>query len=192
MSEEEKKINQPRKHVFDGIYEYDNDMPQWWLRLFWATIIFSIGYMGFYHVPRHEPRGLIAEYDRAVAEDKARTARLKTKTGQQTIDWESATKDESLLARAKETWTAMCAACHLESGGGSVGPNLTDNAWIHGFTPEAITASIANGIIANGMPAWGPILGDTKIQELVAFIKTIQNTNVAGGKPPQGDILDQQ
>lgn len=187
----ERKKDEPRGHVFDGIYEYDNDMPQWWIALFVITIVFSLGYMIYYHA--HTPKGqsLIAEYENALAMETARKKELNPETTG-TFDWDDAAKDQALMARAKETWGSMCVACHLESGGGSVGPNLTDKYWIHGYTPEALEKVIRDGVITAGMPAWGPVIGDTKVRELVVFVRSLRNLNVAGGKAPQGDQIDER
>lgn len=187
---DERKKDELRGHVFDGIYEYDNDMPQWWIWLFWVTIVYSLGYMIFYHA--HTPRGqsLVASYEAEVAAQLAKESQKKREPAGQ-FDWNQAASDSALLARAKETWVAMCAACHLESGAGSVGPNLTDKYWIHGFTTDAIEAVIANGVITAGMPAWGPVLGDAKVRELTVYVRSLRNTNVAGGKAAQGTLIDE-
>jgi cytochrome c oxidase cbb3-type subunit 3 len=184
------KKDEPRGHVFDGIYEYDNDMPQWWLALFWITIVFSLGYMIFYHANSPKGMSLVASYEADLAADAERRKAQVPQSGE-SFDWSAAAGDEALLARAKETWMSTCTACHLENGAGSVGPNLTDKYWIHGFTPEAIEKVIRDGVPANGMPAWGPVLGDAKVRELTVFVRSIRNSNVAGGKAPQGEIVDE-
>ncbi|MEY2981426.1 MAG: hypothetical protein RL562_1653, partial [Planctomycetota bacterium] len=69
------------------------------------------------------------------------------------------------------------------------GPNLTDSAWIHGSGPLQIHATITNGVVEKGMLAWGPILGPTKVQQVAAYVMTIRETNVAGGKEPQGEVV---
>ncbi|MEO6420141.1 MAG: c-type cytochrome, partial [Polyangiaceae bacterium] len=71
--------------------------------------------------------------------------------------------------------------------GGTIGPNLTDSYWIHGGAPDKIYATIHDGVLAKGMPAWGAQLGNSQVQSLTAFVLTLRDTNVAGGKPPQGE-----
>ena len=68
------------------------------------------------------------------------------------------------------------------------GPNLTDSAWIHGGAPLQIHTTITNGVVEKGMLAWGPILGPTKVQQVAAYVLSIRDTNVDGGKEPQGAV----
>jgi cytochrome c oxidase cbb3-type subunit 3 len=80
-----------------------------------------------------------------------------------------------------------CVACHAANGGGGIGPNLTDSAWIHGSRPTTHLRTMVNeGVLARGMPAWGPQLGHERVQAVVAYVLTLKDTNVAGGKAPQG------
>ena len=78
-------------------------------------------------------------------------------------------------------------SCHLATGGGSIGPNLTDNAWLHGGRPTQMYRTVLEGVAARGMPAWGAQLGEAKVQAAVAYLLTLRNTIVAGGKAPQGE-----
>jgi cytochrome c oxidase cbb3-type subunit 3 len=96
--------------------------------------------------------------------------------------------DAARVAEGKALFITYCAPCHGPEGGGKIGPNLTDNAWIHGGAPEKIFAQITNGAPSKGMIAWGPQLGSERVKKLTAFVLSIKNTNVPGGKAPQGTV----
>ncbi len=83
-----------------------------------------------------------------------------------------------------------CAVCHGQEGQGNIGPNLTDNAWIHGGAPMQIFATVWKGVPEKGMVTWGPVLGKERIRSVVAYVLTLRNTNVAGGKPPEGQVYE--
>jgi cytochrome c oxidase cbb3-type subunit 3 len=87
----------------------------------------------------------------------------------------------------KQVFVSTCAACHRADGGGNIGPNLTDEFWIHGDKPQDIWSTVHNGIPAKGMPTWGPQIGEAKVASVVAYVLSIRNTNVPNGKAPQGE-----
>lgn len=93
-----------------------------------------------------------------------------------------------LVAAGKEIFTSTCTPCHGADAQGVIGPNLTDSAWLHGSKLASVERSIRHGWPSKGMPAWGPQLGDAKIRAVAAFVVSIRNTNVPGGKPPQGVV----
>jgi cytochrome c oxidase cbb3-type subunit 3 len=84
-------------------------------------------------------------------------------------------------------FATTCAACHAPTGGGNIGPNLTDEYWLHGGAPEEIYKSIRDGFPTKGMPAWGAQLGERRVRAVTAYVLSIRNTHAPGGKPPQGD-----
>jgi mono/diheme cytochrome c family protein len=88
----------------------------------------------------------------------------------------------------KALFATYCIPCHGPDGGGKMGPNLTDSAWIHGSSPEQIFAEIANGTPDKGMVPWAPLLGANRVMALTAFVLNIKNTDVPGGKAPQGTV----
>ena len=91
--------------------------------------------------------------------------------------------------RCRKLSRQSCEACHTANGGGNIGTNLTDNAWIHGGRATQIYRVVLEGVPAKGMVAWGPQLGDERVQSVVAYVLTLRNTNVPGGKAPQGDVM---
>jgi cytochrome c oxidase cbb3-type subunit 3 len=80
-----------------------------------------------------------------------------------------------------------CVACHGDRAQGNIGPNLTDDRWLHGGTPTSIFATVRDGVGTRGMPQWGPVLGDRGLQSVVAYVLTLRDTNVSG-RPPEGEV----
>jgi cytochrome c oxidase cbb3-type subunit 3 len=95
-------------------------------------------------------------------------------------------QDATAVREGHDVFARTCAPCHAPTGGGLVGPNLTDEFWLHGGAPQQIYASVGRGYAANGMPEWLPSLGPATVQAVTAYVLTLRNTHVPGGKPPQG------
>lgn len=174
--------------VFDGIEEEDNHLPRWWLAIFFLTIIFSFGYWLLYHSTEvlETPSRAFA---REAAEAKAKLA-LENPTSNESL--RALAKDAAAVAEGKKTFETLCVACHKADGSGSVGPNLTDRYWIHGNGPDKIYAAVMTGFPLKGMPPWGAQLGAQRTRQLVAFVLSIENTDIPGGKSPQGDLVASQ
>jgi len=174
-------------HEYDGIREFDNRLPSWWLMTLWGAVVFSIGYWTYYHTTGTGSSSKEA-YLAEVGESKKAEAERAAKAGVVTDDDLLAlTKSAEALERGKQAYTTNCIACHKADGGGLVGPNLTDAFWIHGDKPTDLYKVVAEGVLPKGMPAWKPVLGPTTTQEVVAYVLTMKDTNVAGGKEPQGN-----
>lgn len=186
MNKPEQKKNKPRDHEFDGIQEYDNDMPRWWVNLFILCIIFSVLYFAWYHLPFFPSKSLLDEYNFAAKTAATEADERREKSAQEGFDYKAALQDATLVSRGKEAFVTTCSPCHANDGGGSVGPNLTDAFWIHGGSPAKIEATINNGAIEKGMPAWGPILGIDKVRETTVYVMTLKGTKPATPKEPQG------
>ena len=189
MSEKDKI----RPYEADGIKEFDNPMPGWWVQLFWGTVIFSVVYIGYYHFGPGTSidQQLIADRQELKAQQEAAHKELTSNPapGQDNNGAGAvpAQSQEELVASGKTHYMTYCMPCHGDKGQGTVGPNLTDEYWLHGGTTADITKSIAEGIPAKGMAPWLGVLGPKKIAQVVAFIESIQGTNPAGAKAPQGD-----
>jgi cytochrome c oxidase cbb3-type subunit 3 len=177
-------------HSYDGIQEFDNPMPRWWVYIFWATIIFSILY--WFNVPGFGiGKGRIADYDKAMAaaaaaDSKRRASEPKSASPEQLA---AMTKDASVLALGKQAFGQNCAACHRADAGGQIGPNLTDDYWLHGAALEQIHKTVADGVLEKGMPPWGKVLKPTQLDAVVAYVFTLRGTNPPNPKPPQGDLV---
>ena len=102
---------------------------------------------------------------------------------------EKALADPAQVALGKATFETTCAACHEKDGGGNIGPNLTDDAWIHGNTHRSILTTVSNGVPDKGMPTWSAVLKPEQLAQVSAYIVTLHGTKPAKAKAPQGDAL---
>lgn len=183
----EYRQDQVLDHDFDGIQEYDNRLPNWWLWILWGSIIFSLGYWLYFHT-----FGVgLSPQARYEAEMQAAAEAALARGGE--LD------DEALIAMSKmpervaeggKLFATYCVACHSSRGEGLVGPNLTDAYWIHGNRPLDNYNVITNGVIEKGMAAWGQQLGPKRVQSLVAYVLTLRNTDVPG-KAPEGELYEE-
>ncbi len=172
-------------HDFDGIQEYDNKLPNWWLFILYGSIVFSVGYWLVFHtfeVGKLPLDRYAREMQVAAEAELARAAA-------------GGITDESLalvagmpdrVSEGEQLFVQHCAACHQANGSGLVGPNLTDDYWVHGGSPLDIHKVVTDGVPAKGMVAWGPQLGPKRVESLVAYVITLRGTNVPG-KAPEGD-----
>ncbi len=171
-------------HSFDGIQEYDNRLPNWWLFTLYGAVVFSIGYWLFY-----ETFGVGFTQDESYQHEVevAAQAQIEREMGKEVTN-------ESLLLMLQvpaqlETGTKIfqqkCVQCHGPQAAGDIGPNLTDDFWLHGNEPLQIYNTVMNGVQAKGMQAWKDQLGPVRVRQVVAFVLTRRGLNVAG-KAPQG------
>jgi len=178
-------------HNYDGIRELDNHLPPWWKWLFYVTIIFAVAYLLLYHVFGTMPLQ-IEEYqaEMAVAE-KAQMARMADQPVSN-IDESNVTylDDPDALADGAKIFKMNCAACHKEDGGGGIGPNLTDQYWLHGGSIKDIFKTIKNGVPDKGMISWESMLSPDKIQNVASYVKSLQGTTPANPKEPQGELYE--
>ncbi len=161
-----------RPHSFDGIQEYDKRLPNWWLNTLYITIIFWVGYWAYYewfHI------GLSGTQTVTQAMAKIDAERLAAAPLDDASLWKMS-QNPTFVESGKSLYASNCAACHLVSLRGksespvAIGPDLTDTAWIHGGKPSEVYDLIAKGVLAKGMPGWGPVLGPKKVGEVTAYI----------------------
>lgn len=185
MTEKSTGGGQLMSHEYDGIREYDNPTPMWWHLIFWASIVFSVIYFFAYHLSTMAP-GVLASYDADVA--AAGNAPVATGPAATEESLAALLSDAGAVGAGREKFAAVCAACHGQKGEGLVGPNLTDNAWLLGDgSLMAIFKVVDEGSLAKGMPAWGKQLKPVELQQVVAYVGTLRNTNVPG-KAPEGTV----
>jgi len=175
----------PVVHVYDDIEEEDNHLPNWWLFILYATMVFAFVYWFVYHTAKLRP--LPRETYAAQVEEIVKARIAANPTSAEAIV--ALSRNAEAVAKGAEVFRTTCAACHGPEGQGVIGPNLTDNHWIHGYDPEIILKGIREGYLAKGMPAWEPILGAEKTLNAAAYVLTLKGKNVAG-KAPQGDIVE--
>ncbi len=261
-----KVTNELIDHDYDGIQEYDNDLPGWWKALFLITIIVAVIYVPYYHlfgdlqdaeyqkemgtyVEAAVGRGPFTAYASPWASDGEITPALRAEMNKildapfdeqlmRALDKAdddqfaklkaafpeliaayargtsaprepvsggqeeaavaaapavelTALEDEVSLAAGKKIWDTMCFTCHLNDGGGSIGPNMTDKYWIHGGDMASIVELIRVGVPAKGMIPWEATLTPDQIMQVASFIKVkLEGTTPATPKAPEGDLFE--
>lgn len=179
-------------HEYDGIRELDNNLPPWWVYMFYATIIFSGIYLVKYHLLGAATQE--QEYEQSVAEAQIAIDEYKKNTPD-LINSENVTRltDASDLSAGKQIFETNCAACHAIDGGGGIGPNLTDKHWILGGGIKHVFNTISNGgREGKGMVAWKSVLNPKQIQEVASYVLSMEGTTPANPKEPQGDVWEEE
>ena len=163
-----------RPHTYDGIQEFDQRLPNWWLYTLYGAIAFSIVFWFAHMIARILPEDG-ARVDAEMAKIAAAKLAASIDVTNDDLFWDMS-RNPVFTESGKQTYASLCAACHLPSLRGkgenpaAVGPDLTDTAWIHGGTPKEIYHTVSTGVLAKGMPAWEPVLGQKKTAEVVAFL----------------------
>ena len=145
----------------DGIEEYDNRLPTWWVGLFFGCVVWGGIYLAWWHFI--EQTSQAKQYDEEVA--AAAVLWPAPAAGSVTV-----ANDPAAIAEGEAIYKANCVGCHGPELTGGIGPNLKDADWIHGGTLAEITTTVTNGVTAKGMLAWGPILGPKKVAQVSAFV----------------------
>jgi len=175
-------------HDADGIRELDNNLPRWWVWLFYFTIIFAVVYMCYYHVFAKgdlATKGqMLTEYQAEMKIGNAIKGAAMAKFEQNLASLKPLT-DEAALERGKATFLNLCAPCHRPDGGGLVGPNLCDDYWIHGSNFVDNVRTIWNGVPEKGMITWKTVLNPSQIQDVASYIYTLRGTKPPNPKPPE-------
>lgn len=260
-----KVTNELIDHDFDGIQEYDNDLPGWWKALFIITIIIAVIYVPYYHfigdlqdveyqkemgtyVEAGVGRGSFTSYTSPYASDGEMTPAIRAEMDKvldapfqeqlmramEKADVDQLAKleaafpelyasytsgggsapasapaqaeevkseapatemvpltDEVSLAAGEKVWNTQCFSCHLNDGGGMIGPNMTDNYWIHGGDMASIVNLIKVGVPAKGMIPWEATLTPDQIMQVASFIKVkLVGTTPATPKAPEGELYE--
>lgn len=189
MSDSHERVPPDTGHDYDGIRECDNPLPKWWLWTLIFTVVFGYGYWLYFHTfgaGTTPHAAYAAEMEQAEALAVARMAARGALTDEQL---RASARDEARVSTGKAVFAQYCVACHGPEAGGLIGPNLTDDHWIHdGGKPTAIWHVVYGGVAAKGMPAWGPLLGPDKIEQVVAFVLTLKGKNVPG-KAAEGQLV---
>lgn len=169
MKQHEKNLIE---HAYDGIQEFDNPMPLWLTLILIFSIFFSIGYMLWYHVV---DKGVLPvqawEAEMAVVAEQRAAQRAQAAE----VDLHALLTDATALADGEQVYATYCASCHAPDGAGLIGPNLTDDVWIHGAgTVTDIAQVIAGGVLDKGMPAWEGVIGLEKVQRVAAWVANLR------------------
>ena len=177
-------------HDYDGIKELDNALPPWWKWGFYVTIIVAVLYMLRFHVWKTGPDP-IQEYDQEMRTAALKLEEYRKQAGDMIDEKTVKMADATGIAEGDKIYHANCFACHGAKGEGGVGPNLTDNYWLHGGTISDIFKVIKIGVPEKGMQSWEKTYSPEQIQNLASYIKTLAGTNPPNAKGPQGDLLEE-
>jgi cytochrome c oxidase cbb3-type subunit 3 len=174
-------------HDYDGIKEYDNPLPTWWLAVFLLTIIFSFHY--YLHYEWAGGPTLQDELKDSLKELETVATKFAPATASESEEQlTNAMKDPKYEALGMATFSSKCASCHGPELGGLIGPNLTDEYWIHGKGRRTdIAKVIREGVPDKGMPPWGALLSKDEVYGAVALIVSKKNSHPANAKAPQGE-----
>ena len=186
MSEEK---NEPLDHNYDGIQEYDNDLPRWWLWLFYLTIAFAVIYYFYFDIsgagklPVQKLEQQMAELKEVQKALAPKEVALDTEEGMLAL-----AAQPEVVSRGKEVFTTNCAVCHQPEGQGLIGPNLTDDYWIHGGTITDVKRIIQVGVLEKGMLAWQGVLTPEQLNDVTAFVWSVHGTTPPNPKAPEGPL----
>ncbi len=181
MSQEEDKL---LDHNYDGIQEFDNPMPTWWVGLFVFTIIWAIGYLFYYEITGMGNTQLDEYHNELAAAEK----QYGGEGGEQAVIEIALLTAAEEIAEGEKIYKMNCSSCHGQAGEGGIGPNLGDSKWLHGGDFKSIANTIIHGVPEKGMIAWEPILKTKKIVQVSSYIdQKLRNTNPPKGKAPEGE-----
>ena len=174
-----------KDHEYDGIRELDNKLPPWWKWLFYICVVFGIVYLVRLWVFEADDLVQQKEYDKEMA------AVASLPAADESVEFEMVLlTDAASLESGKAIYDASCAVCHLVDGGGLVGPNFTDDYWIHGNSIEEMFVIVTDGILEKGMTPFKDQLSKQKRLEVISYILTLRGTTPANPKDPEGEKLD--
>jgi cytochrome c oxidase cbb3-type subunit 3 len=179
------------EHSYDGIQEYDNPLPRWWVALFWLTIVITPLYILYYHFgpgPLAHDRydaAMVAFYDKQAEEllamGEITEATLVGLTG-----------DQSMMNSGEKIFQGKCATCHGMFGEGGIGPNLTDEYWLHGGQYMDIYRTVREGVPTKGMLAWERQLRPAELLAVSSYAGSLLGSEPPNAKAPQGDVVERQ
>lgn len=178
-------------HDYDGIHELNTPIPAWFQVLFFGTIAFAAGYLIVYQVFKWAPlpkEEYAIEMAKAEADKKLYLSRQPVQIDENSV---KLVTDQATLDAGKTVYGLYCLACHGDKGQGLVGPNLTDDYWIHGGKIQDLFKTIKYGVQAKGMPTWEKQLSPKQISDVANYIKSLHGTNPPGAKPPQGEKVSE-
>ncbi len=176
----ESTTEQTTGHAHDGIEEYDNPLPAWWFYMFVITIVWAIGYLIVYPGMGNYP-GLIGwtqleQHREEVAAADERYSEMRSRYLAMSV--EEIAEDPAVVKMGMRLFGNNCAQCHGADGKGRYGfPNLTDDDWLWGGSPDAIKTALLQGRRA-AMPAWASVLGDDGIAEATEYVVSLNGRTV--------------
>jgi cytochrome c oxidase cbb3-type subunit 3 len=183
----EKEIDILLDHNYDGIRELNNALPPWWKYGFYITIVVAVFYLLKFEV-WHTGQNPTEEYATEMREAKIQTDAYLVSM-KENVDENTVTElDANGIAAGKILFAKTCVPCHLAEGQGLIGPNLTDDYWIHGGGIRDIFKTIKYGYPDKAMQSWKSTYSPLQIQQLASFIRSLKGTHPANPKAPQGNL----
>ena len=175
-------------HAYDGIQELDNKLPPWWINGFYLSMVFSVVYMFVFHAFHYVPMGGVA-YEEAMAAHREKVSTHLTSLALN-VDENSVRYllEEERLKQGGALFRKHCTSCHAPDGGGALGPNFTDDYWLHGGGIQDVFKVVKYGVPKNGMRPWQNELSPVQIQNVATFILSLQGSKPAEPKAPQGEL----
>lgn len=174
-------------HDYDGIQELDNSLPPWWKYGFYLTILIAVVYLWRFHMGGGGPSSH-EEYVAEVRKGEAEVAKYLANSANNVDESTVKMLGEADIAAGKNIFVTSCAACHGPDGGGTVGPNLTDQYWLHGGSIKDVFKSIKYGWTDKGMKSWKDDFSPKQIAQLASYVKSLQGTTPAAPKEKQGEL----
>ena len=176
-------------HAFDGIEEYDNPLPSWWLQMFVATIIFGLVYLAMYPGLGNF-KGFLGwtstgqwEEEMAHAEEVYKPVFAKYAA----MSVEDLQSQSEGLKMGQRMFANNCSLCHGATGSGAHGfPNLTDSDWLYGGTPDVIKHTIAAGR-TGAMPPWGAVLGEEGVRDVTSYVMSLSGKEADADAAARGE-----
>ena len=159
---------QLRDHVVDGIQEYDQRLPRWWLVILFSAILFAAIYWLVLD-DRSYTGGVDQQLEVMLQEIQTKRLASSIDVTNDALFFEMAA-NPGFVSAGKATYEANCVACHGKELQGGIGFNLVDDEWVHGSKPSEIYVTIHKGVPEKGMQAWGSLLGQKRIAEVVAYV----------------------
>ncbi|MFK7959510.1 MAG: cbb3-type cytochrome c oxidase N-terminal domain-containing protein [Phycisphaerales bacterium] len=174
-------------HAYDGIQEFDNPLPSWWTSLWALSVVFSVAYVAWFHLG--EGASVEEQYEAAATRHVERLVAALGDVGSDDAGILTVMHREDMMAGAASIFRGNCAQCHSQDGGGNIGPNLTDEAFINVATPSDLYSIIADGIAGTSMPAWSNRLSEPQILLVAGYVASLRGTEPAQEIAAQGDPI---
>ena len=171
-------------HAYDGIEEYDNPMPAWWVWLFVASIVFAPFYFIYYHMSPSD-RSLQAE----LAADIENAKNSLPPFDESNEAFLGYLKDRAFLDAGKRVYDGICFSCYQPDGGGLVGPNMTDDYYLNVKQLSDFPEFIRKGNISKGMMPYEDAYSQRDIVRVSAYMASLRGTTPKVAKEPQGEII---
>ncbi len=177
------------EHTYDGIAELDNPTPPWFMGLFYGSIAAAVVYMLVYHVFNIGDLQLKEYTDEVAVAEVAREKYIAKVAGNINENTVAYVQDTKALDEGKGLYTQHCVACHGAEGQGGVGPNLTDDYWLHGNTIKDVYRTVSEGVQEKGMLSWKRQLNPLQMQQVSSYVHSLHGTSPPNPKEPQGDKI---